>query len=87
MPEEKFKSPRRTREIAQARQIAMYLSKQHTSAADYYRGFDRRKEPCDGTPCLQGDFEPDGDRQSVPSPDRGDREARVGEIVSSEPGE
>ena len=32
LPEEKFKSPRRTREIAQARQIAMYLSKQHTKA-------------------------------------------------------
>lgn len=32
LEEEKFKSPRRTREIAQARQIAMYLSKQHTKA-------------------------------------------------------
>lgn len=29
---EKFNSPKRTREIAQARQIAMYLSKQHTKA-------------------------------------------------------
>ncbi len=29
---EKFASPKRTREIAQARQIAMYLSKQHTKA-------------------------------------------------------
>ena len=28
----KFNSPKRTREIAQARQIAMYLSKQHTKA-------------------------------------------------------
>ena len=29
---EVFESPKRTREIAQARQIAMYLSKQHTKA-------------------------------------------------------
>ena len=29
---ETFNSPKRTREIAQARQIAMYLSKQHTKA-------------------------------------------------------
>lgn len=29
---EKFNSPKRTREIAQARQIAMYLSKQHTKS-------------------------------------------------------
>lgn len=29
---EKFNSPKRTREIAQARQIAMYLSKKHTKA-------------------------------------------------------
>lgn len=29
---DKFSSPKRTREIAQARQIAMYLSKQHTKA-------------------------------------------------------
>lgn len=29
---DKFNSPKRTREIAQARQIAMYLSKQHTKA-------------------------------------------------------
>ena len=29
---EKFNSPRRTREIAQARQMAMYLGKQHTKA-------------------------------------------------------
>ena len=32
LDEEKFRSPKRTREIAQARQIAMYLSKQHTKA-------------------------------------------------------
>ena len=32
LDEATFKSPRRTREIAQARQIAMYLSKQHTKA-------------------------------------------------------
>ncbi len=32
LSEEKFNSPRRTREVAQARQIAMYLSKQHTKA-------------------------------------------------------
>ncbi|MCC8019029.1 MAG: chromosomal replication initiator protein DnaA [Rikenellaceae bacterium] len=30
---EKFNSPKRTREIAQARQIAMYLSKKHTKAS------------------------------------------------------
>ena len=29
---ERFNSPERTREIAQARQIAMYLAKQHTKA-------------------------------------------------------
>ena len=30
--EETFDSPKRTREIAQARQIAMYLCKQHTKS-------------------------------------------------------
>lgn len=51
LPEEKFKSPRRTREIAQGapdRDVPEQTA--YESAADYYRGFDRRKEPCDGTP-------------------------------------
>ncbi len=51
----RLSSPERTREVAQARQIAMY-----------------------GAPFVQGRDEPDGDRQELPAPGRGDRETHPG---------
>ena len=73
----RFNSSERTREIAQARQIAMYSGQTaHQGAADDHRLGHRRPQPRHGTPFVQGGGEPDGNRQEFPSPSRGNRKRK-----------
>ncbi len=62
----RLNSTERTRDVAQSRQIAMYLAKLHTKAPDGHRLGHRRPQPRHRAPLLQGDHEPDRDRQEFP---------------------
>ncbi len=75
---ETFNSAKRTRDVAQARQIAMYLAKQHTKAPLTAIG----SQPCHGAALVQSRKRHDGHRQELQAADRTDREDRTGKGIS-----